>query len=99
MIAQGEENVIVHCSVSDIANTDISYIWSKDGSTLNTINPKLTIFSNGSLLINNFDPTSDAGKYTCTVMVTAQGSNADPLSHVIGHAFITSGESRYLTGY
>lgn len=85
------QDISLTCFISPITDISISYIWSKDGQTVNTSNPRVIPRSNGTLSILEFNSDINSGRYECTVVLTAQGTNANSLYHVIGSAFLSTG--------
>jgi hypothetical protein len=87
IVPEGHD-VMLECAIATITNINIDHTWLKDNNPINST--RVLLHTNGSLFITHFNPTLDAGKYTCSVTLTAVGSNAQPLHYSIGHTFLST---------
>ena len=80
------ETITMPCLATGDNIVLIGYRWTKDGSPVDTSDPRITVA--GNLTVMNF-MEADRGKYECIAELTIVGISAEPVLYSIGSAFYT----------
>lgn len=89
-------DTLVQCMIGTQYTVDIeiTYTWKRDGSSL-PLSDRITVFSNGSLYLQQFNTTTDNGYYECMVMLSSTAQQGNTLVYEVGGAFLTEGRSSF----
>ena len=91
IVTIGETFKMLCLATKDLEIVTIGYRWTKDGSPVDTSDPRVTV--DGNLTITNF-MEDDRGKYECIAELTISGITAQPVLWSLGSAFYTESTKR-----
>lgn len=84
LIPVAGNQVALQCNVSNIGGITIRYRWTKDDTILRSDQV------NGTLVLPSVEKNgSDNGLYKCSIVLTGNGLNAEPLLYLIGSTLLT----------